>query len=176
MRKTKLFVLSLAAVVFMSADAHAQDVKGRTFVNAGIGIGTYGLNGSGGVPFIASVEHGFTDQISAGVVGGFVKTKVRDDFHYSYYLVGAKGSYHFNELLKLNNEQLDVYGGLSLFYIGFKSTYKGFDGTTEYKATGGGLDFGIHAGARYMLNGKAGFFAELGYGISPLQLGVSFKF
>ena len=176
MRKTRLFVLSLAALVLMSAGAHAQDVKGKTFFNAGVGIGTFGLNGSGGVPVVVSVEHGFTNAISAGVVAGFVNTKIRQDYRYGYYLVGAKGSYHFNELLKLNNEQLDVYGGLSLYYLGYRATYKGFDGTTEYKATGGGVDFGIHAGARYMFAGNVGAFAELGYGLSPLQLGLSITF
>lgn len=176
MRKVKLFVLALGATMALSAGANAQDVKGQNFLNAGIGIGTFGLTGTGGLPITASFEHGFTDKISAGVTGGFVRTNFYTDYHYTYYMIGVRGSYHFNELLNVSNEKLDVYGGASLFYRGFKANFKDAWGDEDYKASGGAMDFAIHAGARYMFAGNIGGYAELGYGISPLQVGVSVKF
>jgi hypothetical protein len=175
MRKTKLWMLALAGVVFMSAGARAQDVKGSTFVNGGVGIGTVDFKGPGGIPFIVSVDHGLTDQISAGVFAGLFNTRVENDFRFRYHLAGARGSYHFNKLLKLNNEHLDIYGGLSMYYVRYKSEYKGTN-AIDYQSSGSSLDFGLHAGARYLLNGKVGFFGELGYRITPVQLGVSVKF
>lgn len=175
MRTSRLLVLSLAAMIF-SFGVNAQSVKGQNFLNAGIGVGTFSLSGTGGIPLIVSAEHGFADQVSAGVVAGFVKTRIQEDYHYSYYIVGARGSYHFNELLNVNEEGLDIYGGASLFYRGYKARYKNFNGTGDLVTSGGGIDFGIHAGARYMFAGNVGAFAELGYGISPLHLGVSVRF
>lgn len=176
MRKVRQFVLALAVTMAIAAGANAQDVKGQNFLNAGIGVGTFGLSGTGGLPITASFEHGVTDKISVGATAGFVKTKFYADYHYTYYIVGARGSYHFNELLKVSDEKLDVYGGASLFYRGYKANVKDIWGSEDYKSSGGAVDFAIHAGARYMFAGNIGGYAELGYGISPLQLGVSVTF
>lgn len=173
MRKIKLFIV---AALVVTASANAQDVKGKNFLNAGVGIGTYGFSGTGGLPINASFEHGFTDKISAGPMVSFVKRKFLEDFHYTYFLIGARGSYHFNEALKVKNEKMDVYGGLSLFYRGYKSSYKGDESEYNFKASDGAVDFALHAGARYMFSPNVGGYAELGYGISPLQLGVTFQF
>lgn len=176
MKKTRLWVLSLAAMVFVTASANAQDVKGKNYLNAGIGIGTFGFYGDGGLPITASLEHGFTDKISAGATVGYARTRFYTDYHYTYYLAGVRGSYHFNELLNVADEKLDVYGGASLLYRGYKANYKNFNGSDDYKASGGGVVIAIHAGARYMFAGNIGGYAELGYGISPLQVGVSVTF
>jgi hypothetical protein len=173
MRKIKLLIVAALAV---AASANAQDVKGKNFLNAGLGIGTYGFSGTGGLPIAASFEHGFTDKISAGPMVSFVKRKFLDDYHYTYYLIGARGSYHLNEALKVKNEKMDVYGGLSLFYRGYKLNYKGEESEFGFKVSGGDIDFALHAGARYMFSPNVGGYAELGYGISPLQLGVTFQF
>jgi hypothetical protein len=173
MKKIKLLMMALSATTFISISSEAQIAKGQNYLNAGVGLGTFGFSGTGGLPISASFEHGFTDKISAGGTFAFVKRKFIDDYHYTYYVVGARGSYHFNELLKVTNEKVDVYGGASLFYRGYKLNYKGED---NYKASAGGLDIALHAGARYMFSEKVGGYAELGYGISPLQLGVSLKF
>jgi hypothetical protein len=46
----------------------------------------------------------------------------------------------------------------------------------DINASGGDINFELHAGGRYLFNNSVGAFAELGYGISPLQLGVTLKF
>jgi hypothetical protein len=178
MKKINLLMMTLViAAFFISATGKAQEVKGKNFVNAGIGIGTYGFVGTGGLPITASFEHGFTDKISAGLTGGLVQRSYYSDWKYKYFVIGARGSYHFNEVLNVTNPKLDVYGGISLFYRGWSVKYKGNDlpGGTQ-KSSAGEVDFALHAAARYMFSEKVGGYAELGYGISPLQIGVSFKF
>lgn len=178
MRKTTLvFAAVLAVLCFTSVSVKAQSVKGQKFLNAGIGLGTFGFSGTGGLPLTASFEVGVTDQISAGGFAGMVRTKFLSNYKYRYYIVGARGSYHFNELLKVTNPKLDVYGGASLYYRGYSLKYEYHDNdNNKVKTSGGDIGIAMHAAARYMFSEKVGGYAELGYGISPLQLGVSLKF
>jgi hypothetical protein len=183
----KMKSLSLALVfcfLFAQSNLFAQssnstgftDVKGVNLLNAGIGLGTYGLYGSGGLPVTASFEHGFTKKISAGIGFGFVQRKYYHDWKYTYLMFQVRGSYHFNELLELDNPKLDVYGGTGLIYRHYKLKYDERGTTYDYKSSGGSVTIDLHAGGRYMFNDHIGAYAEVGYGISPLQLGVSFKF
>lgn len=181
MKKNLLTLVAIFSVVILASSqtfgqetADAQQVKGVNYLNAGIGLGTFGFTGTGGLPITASFEHGFTDKISAGISLGMVSTKYATYWKYNYFVIGARGSYHFNELLNVTNPKLDVYGGATLFYRGYSIKY---DGPGDPgKSSAGGLDFAIHAGGRYYFSSNVGAFAELGYGISPLQLGVTFRF
>jgi len=182
----KKLLLGLLITVVMQGSLLAQgtkengftDVKAVNFFNAGIGLGSYGLSGTGGVPVTASFEHGFTKNITAGLGLGFIQKKYASDWKYTYLLFGARGSYHFYEALKITSPKLDVYGGAGLFYRHFSFKYKDAtgDGDFNYNSSGGDLDFELHAGARYLFGTSVGAYAELGYGISPLQLGLTFKF
>jgi len=153
-----------------------NDVTGTNFVNAGIGIGSYGLYGTGGLPLTASFEHGLSKNISAGLEAGYIQRKYVDGWKYSYFMIGVRASYHFNELLKVTDPKLDVYGGAGLLYRHFKIKYTGEWNEYYGKATDGDVTVDLHAGARYLFNNNLGAFAEVGYGISPLKLGVSLKF
>ena len=173
MKKGKL-ILSILLLTAATASVNAQSVKGKNFVNAGIGIGTFGLHGTGGLPITASYEHGFTDNISAGLYVGFVGRKYANDWKYRYKVFGVRGSYHFNELLNVTDPKLDVYGGAAILYRSYTLKYDA-EGVHN-KSTGSDVTVGIHAAARYMFAEKVGAYAELGYGLSPLQLGVTFVF
>jgi hypothetical protein len=175
MKKGKMILSMIFTVsVFATCAVNAQSVKGKNYVNAGIGIGTYGLHGTGGLPITASYEYGFTDQISAGLYVGYIGRKYADDWKYRYKIIGVRGSYHFNELLNITESKLDVYGGIAVFHRGFTLKYEAAG--EKYKATDGDINVGIHAAARYMFANNIGAYAEVGYGVSPLQLGVSFVF
>ncbi len=182
MKKTQLLIIAVlvAAATFLSVSTlHAQSaekgVKGTNFLNAGVGIGTFGFLGTGGLPITASFEHGFSDNVSAGVYAGLVTRKFGTDVKYSYRVVGVRGSYHFNDVLNIANPNVDVYGGTSIYYRGYSVKGKDYDGTT-YKSGTGVMSIAFHAGGRYMFANNIGAFAELGYGVSPLQLGATFKF
>jgi len=107
---------------------------------------------------------------------GFVKRNFAYDWKYTYFVIGARGSYHFNELLNVENEKLDVYGGASIYYRGYKLKYDHNELSDYYDASGGTVGLALHAAARYMFKENLGAYAELGYGVSPLQLGVTLKF
>jgi hypothetical protein len=172
-----LMSVLITAAIFITNSVQAQDVKGTNYVNLGVGIGTFGFTGTGGIPIVASIEHQFTDKISGGVSGGFIKRKFESDLTYSYVVFGAKGAYHFNEELNIADPKIDVYGGAALYYRSYKIKYKDHeDSEFDQKSTGGTLGVGIFAGGRYLFAKNAGAFAEVGYGISPLQLGLTFKF
>ena len=176
MKQNKLWQVILLALTLTTANfTYAQQEKSTNYINAGIGIGTFGFTGTGGLPITASFEHSFTDKISAGIGLGLVHTSLGTDWKYSYYVIGVRGSYHFNELLKVNNPNLDVYGGATLFYRGYSIKYTGSDAFYD-KAYAGAISLAIHIGSHYYFSKNIGAFAEVGYGISPLQLGINFRF
>jgi hypothetical protein len=174
MKKNLLIAALVLGAMLMSEAGKAQAVKGKNFLNAGIGIGSFGLNGTGGLPITASFEHGFSDKISGGVFVGIVSRNYTSSYKYKYFVVGARASYHFNEVLKITNPKVDVYGGASIYYRGYSLNYDYLG--TKQKVTDGTVGIALHAAARYMFSTHVGGYAELGYGISPLQLGVTFIF
>ena len=176
MKKMNLALAFVATMALMvtSADAQTQSVKGINYVNAGIGIGTFGFNGTGGLPVTIGYDRGITDQISVGAYLGMVRTKYAYDYKYKYTIFGVRGSYHFNELLEIENPKIDLYGGVAINYRNYTLKYD-VEGVHQ-KYSGSTVGVGIHAGGRYFFTEQFGAYAELGYGISPLQLGAVLKF
>lgn len=178
-RKIVLSTLIAASILFTVDSSVAQStsqnsVKGKNFINLGIGVGTFGFTGTGGLPIVASIEHGFADKISGGAYLGFINRKFGASLKYSYKVFGAKAAYHFNEALNINNDNIDTYGGAAIYYRSFSLRYQDHeDPAYDQKSTGGDVGIGVFAGGRYFFSRKAGAFAEIGYGISPLQLGVT---
>ncbi len=167
------FLLLLVIGLLAGTQSFAQLAvdKGTKFLNLGIGVGGYGgivYGGTGSVAFGGSFEAGVAPNIT---VGGIASFRSYNDLG-SYYSVGARGSYHFNELLKLTTDKADLYAGAGLIYSGFSynGVYSGF------RASYGGIDLGLHVGGRYFFSNNIGGFAEVGVGVAPLQLGVTFKF
>jgi hypothetical protein len=173
--KKFVLVLVVGLASFSSYQASAQFVKGDNLLNIGIGVNSYY---SGGIPLGASYEYGITDDISVG--GGIDYLSYRYNFGsirygFSALYLGARGSYHFNNLIKHNVEELDLYAGVILGYRSF-SWKDDFDGTIN-DTYGSGVFLGIHAGARYFFKPNLGAFLELGAGgSSNARLGVALKF
>ncbi|SOD96839.1 hypothetical protein [Spirosoma fluviale] len=165
------FSILLILGLFVGTQSFAQYVpdKGSKLLNLGIGVGGYGGIGfgGGGIAFGGSFEAGVAKNITVGGIASFRSYSGVG----SYYSIGARGSYHFNELLNMSDEKVDLYGGLGLIYSGF--SYK--DGFLSSAYNYGGIDLGLHIGGRYFFSEKVGGFAEVGVGVAPLQLGVTFK-
>jgi hypothetical protein len=168
-----LFVI---AIVFSAtfASGQARYDKGDVLLNAGIGLGYYY---AGGVPLQLSGEFAVNDVISVGPYFGYTSYTYNWGFgggrwRYTFLDLGVRGSYHFSELFEIRNEKIDVYGGAFLGYL--ISSYSGDDFGTS-NPYGGGLRLGIHVGARYFFSEKVAGYGELGYGIAPLSLGLTFK-
>ena len=173
--KNFLKFICVIAIVFSAsfASGQARYDKGDVLLNAGIGLGYYY---AGGVPLLVSGEWAVNDVITVGPYLGYTSYNYNWGFgggwRYTFIDLGVRGSYHFNELFEIRNEKVDVYGGA---FLGFLiSSYSGDNGFYDDPYSGG-LRLGIHAGARYFFSDKVAGYGELGYGIAPLSLGLTFK-
>lgn len=173
--KKILKFLCVAVMVFSAtlASGQARYDKGDVLLNAGIGLGYYY---AGGVPLQLSAEFAVNDVFSVGPYFGYTSYSYNYGFggkwKYTFIDIGVRGSYHFSELFEINNEKVDIYGGAFLGYL--ISSYSGDNGVYD-DPYGSSLRLGIHAGARYFFSEKVAGYGELGYGIAPLSLGLTFK-
>ncbi len=164
--------------------------KGSQVIAVGVGIGSSigsGVDYTSQIPAIsAQYERGIWDIGGPGVIslGAYVGYKsfgqeissggVESEAKWNYTLLGIRSAYHYNGI---DNDKLDVYGGLMLgFYL---LDYSYSDNTGFNDASGGnyGSTAGltIYVGGRYYFSDQVGGFAELGYGVSYLNLGIAFK-
>lgn len=177
--KKAIFILMAVA---MATVANAQSFQnGTTTVNAGIGLGT-ALGGLGKArPAISvSLDHGFWDIGGPGVIslGGYIGNtgyKYTDPGYtakWNYVIVGVRGAYHYNGF---EVPELDVYGGAMLGYniVSYSAEGGGTELSNNY---GSGIGFSGFLGGRWFFNDNLGIYAELGYGVSVLSAGVTFKF
>lgn len=178
-------IAALAVSALSTANAQIYE-EGRGQLNVGIGLGS-NLAGSGfstTIPPIGiSYEHGFHEHISGGGYVGYSGANQELTtfggtwkWNYSYIVIGARASWHFDFL---DTDKFDPYAGVMLGYnIASVSVEKpaGYTGPDIAAASAGGVVIGGHLGMRYHFNEKLGAFAELGYGIAVLQLGITAKF
>lgn len=135
------------------------------YLNIGVGLAAYY---GAGLPLGVSFEVAMKDQLSVG--GSF--DYLRYSGGYTFIYAGARGSYHLGELLDVKNKKFDPYAGATLGFrhYGYTHVY-GYD----YGGYNSGLFLGAHLGARYYFSDKVGGFAEVGYGISALKVGLAAK-
>jgi hypothetical protein len=187
MNVVKIFTVFAFCLCF-NVGVSAQNVfsKGDQLVNLGIGVGSYDGTGYATkiLPISASYEYGVKDELfdenSALGIGAYIAYRANKQefiqsggnfgWDYSHFILGARGILHYQWV-----EKLDTYAGLMLGYDVASSSSFGTVGNTYAKSVGG-FAFSIFGGARYYLADNVSVFGEIGYGIAPLQLGVSFKF
>jgi hypothetical protein len=194
------FKLLIAALFLFALPAEAQSFqKGQTDINIGVGLGNTFIDGSYRnylPPLSISAEIGITNDVSLGGYFGIAGASstyyyydngnphwnngngyyYTDTYRWTYYIVGLRAAYHFGRFIQI--DKLDCYAGLMLAGDFVHESY-----TTDspypdhvYTHTGSsGLIASIYVGARYRFNNHIGAFAELGYGISVLTVGVNFK-
>lgn len=177
---------------------NAQFKQGDNVLGVGLGIGgNYGIGFTGAgvsqTPAIAlHFDHGM-GELGPGTwgLGGFIGYKsykylydnawnsgrYQSSYKWTYLVIGARGTWHYNEWHGLEN--LDTYGGLMLAYRA--STFKD---ETVYPAGVQTFNAGSYSGvsltgligARYYFANNFGAYLEAGFGVSVLQLGLSYKF
>jgi len=184
----KKFYVTLVLCLGVVMSASAQDVflKGDKVVNLGVGFGSF-LTVSGAKasipPIGASFEYGivdglFDDQASIGVGGyfGFVTSKWQYStydrgYRYTDVLVGVRANFHYQFV-----EKLDTYGGVLVGYDLSAKTNYGSGTIEDPNYSSGGAVVNLLAGARYYFTDQIAVFGEVGYGISAIELGLSYKF
>lgn len=199
MKKFSLLFISLF-MVFTSAQSQGDAFgKGKSAINLGVGFGNTiytGGNYKMGFPTISvSYEIGILEVAMGsslkGVVGvggliGYGGSRYNNSYSYwgsgygydvrtNYFLFAARGNYHFIFL-----DKLDTYAGIILgYYTGnSKVTYDANYPSSypTYSGSDGGFHGGAYAGARWFFTPAIAAFAEVGWSISILTIGGTFKF
>ncbi|GAB3990084.1 hypothetical protein GCM10028807_16480 [Spirosoma daeguense] len=173
---------SQAAVRRQSSAQPARSVSNRSvgarakYLNLGIGLATYY---GGGVPIGLSYEASLKSNKNFSVGASLDYFRYNYGYyssHYNFIYAGARASYHLGEALNTQNDKFDPYIGATLGfrYAGYSDSY-GYDYSygSSYNS---GLYLGVHLGSRFMFSDKIGAFAEVGYGVSALKLGLTAKF
>lgn len=182
----KKFIILLVTLAAYTASDAQQFVKGTNMLSAGIGLGSSlgGFSyGSQSPALSIQYERGVWEIGGPGVIslGGYAGRK---SYKYSgsgytekwgYTIIGVRSAYHYNGI---NSDKFDVYGGVMLSYNILNYKYKSSNGTNiggngNYGSAAG---FTLYVGGRYFFSPNVGAFAELGYGVSYLTLGLAFKF
>ena len=181
---------------------HAQSYeKEQVDFNLGAGIGnTFLMSGNyfgpgyshRSLPLInLSGEYAVTDAVGIGAFLGYASATstysgnynngngwygYTDTYKWSFTIVGARVAYHFAELIDI--DKLDVYvglmGGINFAKAKYSSTgyhpYVGY-----YVNSSVGAAYSLYGGCRYRFNEMFGVFGEVGYGLSILNIGITYK-
>ncbi len=184
MKKTLTIIAVLCGFAFSGISQNTFQ-KGDKVVNAGIGIGNTLYSGSGYTnktpPISLSFELGVKDQLfddksSLGIGGYIGYTSAKWEYSgwgwkYTNFVIGGRGIGHYQLL-----DRLDTYTGLMLGYNVNSAKEFGTTFGNDYSANASGIIWAWFAGGRYYFTDKFAAMAEIGYGITYLNLGVSYKF
>ncbi len=168
----KKFLFSIVAL------ATATTLSAHTFESgdnvAGVSLG---FGDSVGLPVYFSYERGVYDistvsKIGVGAVVGYgwenykvVANGQSFDNRISNSMIGVRGAYHYTAV-----SNLDLFGGVTLGVEGVTTkTDAGKVSANEFVAD-------LYIGARYYLSDNFGIAAEIGTGLSLLNVGVAYKF
>ena len=187
--KIVLAAILLASVTMFSNQAKAEVFgEGTNILHLGVGFGSpyyYSGSTSSIPPVHASFEHGITENIGIGGLVGYTSatwdagslgslSNYSYKWKFTYVIVGLRGIYHF-----INTDKGDLYGGVMLGYnvasASFSSTDPNVNNSLYVAPSVGGLAFSGFVGGRYMFSEKIGGFAELGYNIAWISVGLTIK-
>lgn len=191
--KIKSAILTLVAIVVMglaSTTANAQEIFGKGTQTFTAGVGLFGTMANVKVPpLMLSYEYGVAENlingnngsIGIGVKGGYYATGTdavgfKNRIHSG--IIGGTASFHYQFASKF-----DTYAGIFLgaYLVGASSSVGSVGGldiaaTQKNSAVSAGFGWGAHLGGRYYFTPAFAVNAELGYGYSILNLGVTFRF
>jgi hypothetical protein len=186
MKKFLILILLLSSGLGMQAQQADNFEPGEMFISPAIGLGTPYLGGFGystvlppiSVSVDYAIEQDIVDEgtVSVGGYFGVAQNRYRADYfggeygwNFTYIVIGPRGTYTYPI-----EENLDIYGGLMLGYnIATVKEVGDVPGNANYSA--GGFAYDFFAGGRYYFKDNMAAMVELGYGVSILRLGVSFK-
>jgi hypothetical protein len=199
----KLISVASIITVCLITNSFAQGggppfVKGSKTIGLALGAGVnYGYVTSYGGRYVNSLpafaiiyDQGIINDVGPGTIGigGIAGIKTAHYNYYYYYnpnnngnykktwtniIFGLRATYHLT-LLKDKNNKFDPYGGVML---GFRILdYKNNDAFDNYNYNTFYPIGGAFVGAKYNFTQNFGVFAELGYDISLVKIGINFNF
>jgi hypothetical protein len=186
MRKVFIFsiLFSIASLGYAQKKQFSIDDK---VMSVGLGMGSvYGSGFKTKIPPISvSYETGFKQNIFSDkdvlTLGGFAGITTYGweytygsttwGYNYTHFIVGARSAVHYPFI-----DNLDTYGGLMLgLNLVLTSEYGTSITSTSSPYSYNPLALGGYLGARYYFAKDFAAFAEIGYGISYLTLGLAKK-
>lgn len=187
MKKLSLLMV-FCFLVLASAQSQGDNFgEGSSAINVGVGFGNTVYSGYDmGFPSIsASYEYGIVEipmgSSLKGIVGvgglvGFGGAK--KDYGWgkikaNYFIVAARGNYHF-----IFHEKFDPYAGIILGYYFGNSEVEYNPGYTwwNWEDNSNGFHGGGYVGARWFFTPAIAAFTELGWNVSIFTVGATFKF
>ena len=184
MKRIALLIIAMLTLGF-AAQAQSTFSKGTTTANLGLGIGGTLFSSDYNVilpPLSLGIDHsvvsGLFDGNGSIGVGGYFATEL---YHIKGYdkglwnqtIIGPRGSLHYQFV-----DKLDTYFSLMLGVdiISWNYNMKVADMAIKDKDTSVGFGWGAHFGARYYLSDRWALMGELGYGLTFLTLGATYRF
>ena len=126
------------------------------------------------VSFISTGSLGLDVALGVGGYLGYTGAKWENQgwgWNYSSVIVGGRAALHYQLI-----DKLDSYTGLMLGYNVVSSKSFGSNGSWgNHSAVGSGITYSWFLGGRYYFTDNVAGLLELGYGVSFLNIGVSFK-
>ena len=192
MKKIGVVIISLLLTFNLSTaqETAATFGKGDNVLGIGFGVGgVYGFrNYSSQSPvFGLQYDRGIIELGMGGVigVGGFVGYKsvvhkygiFNDQYRdrWSILVIGARGTFHY-DLFQVKN--LDTYAGSMIAFhaVSHKKDYPDNYPNEFNRSHASAAYASVFAGAKYYFAPKVSAYAEVGYGVSWITLGIAFKF
>ncbi|HYV91482.1 MAG TPA: hypothetical protein VE978_06855 [Chitinophagales bacterium] len=183
--KIKHFFLFIVFFLALTTRVFSQDnfTEGMNAINFGVGFGNFyylGFSGYGyhSTPALTlSLDHGLKklDEIQGTIgIGGLVGFRsssfdnyaLAGHYHINNFIIAARATYHAGFI---NTQKFDLYGGIMVgIRIEADSPDLGYYG-------GGYLTGGAFVGGVYYFVSSVGAFAEIGYDVSYLKIGLTLK-
>jgi hypothetical protein len=185
MKHFKIIFIFLMTIVSFESYSQAF-VKDTKVVALGVGLGSSlgSFNYSSQIPGLSiQYEQGVWEAGDVGIIslGGYLgyksfsMTSAAGNFEatskWNYTIVGARSAFHYHGI---DNDKVDLFGGLMLSYNFLNYSYSDNTGLTNNSSgnLGNSAGFTIYVGGRYFFTDNFAGFAELGYGVSYLNLGL----
>ncbi len=158
----RFFIILLVIGTFGMTTSHAQEMK------KGMNLGSIGLGLVPGIGLSASYDYGLIDTWGPGIftIGGFVgfdNYSYNSDIRATQFLFAPRATYRY-----AIDETFEIYGSIML---GGR-----FVSYSQIKANTSNAYLAVTAGCRYAFTHNLSGFAEVGYNISFLNLGLSVSF
>lgn len=177
--KRFMLMVAVLAIAVLNTQAQGMFEKGTQLIKFGVGV-----NGVG-APVEVSYEKGIienflTEGLVLGVGANVGYYGYKEDYaslagayswKYTNMIVAARALGHYSLI-----DNLDTYAGLVLGYNAASAKFSGPNADLIPSPSVGGLVFGGLVGARYEFNPNLGIYAEAGYSISYLTVGLAYKF
>lgn len=194
MNLSKIITLGLAlAMTFqLAAQQPVRMKKGDFELSAGIGlVSTFAADRGTTIvpPISARMVYRLSDNFSLGAYAATSTTQSNkisrldgsvEHFENQFTLLGLRAAAHSNRF-----DNWDIYGGVMVGYnipnvtrtqtVGPDTPKDAVEGPSFTRPATNQMTFSGFVGASYLFNKKLGAFGEVGYGISLLNLGITWR-